>query len=204
MKRVIITPAVLPPAALGELKQWLAITTTMDDGPLAELLQVALEICADFTGIIPLQCTCEEIVAPHRPRHLGADGGYISHWRLDAPWHKHGNRLSSRPVRAITDVFGISADGTRTELGIAAVGAHVDADGGCSLRLPEPIQFHRYAIRFSAGLADDWEQLPPPLRHGIIRLAAHQHRTRENPGAAPLPPASVTALWLPWRQMRIA
>ena len=42
------------------------------------------------------------------------------------------------------------------------------------------------------------------LRHGIIRLAAHQHRERETSGPGPLPPAAIAALWRPWRRMRMA
>jgi uncharacterized phiE125 gp8 family phage protein len=62
----------------------------------------------------------------------------------------------------------------------------------------------RVAVRFTAGLAADWADLPESLRHGLIRLAAHQHRERESEGAAPLPPASVAALWRPWRRMHLA
>ena len=47
MMRVIITPPVLPPEALAELKQWLAINTTQDDGELADLLAMAVDVCTD-------------------------------------------------------------------------------------------------------------------------------------------------------------
>ena len=61
----------------------------------------------------------------------------------------------------------------------------------------------RLAVRFTAGLAPSWETLPEALRHGILRLAAHQHRERETSGAGPIPPAAVAALWRPWRRMRL-
>ena len=38
MMRVIVTPAVLPPSALAELKQWLGITLVQDDAELIALL----------------------------------------------------------------------------------------------------------------------------------------------------------------------
>ena len=56
----------------------------------------------------------------------------------------------------------------------------------------------------AAGLAADWTVLPEPLRHGMVRLAAHQHRERESSGAASVPPAAVAALWRPWRRLRLA
>ena len=37
MKRTIVTPPVLSPTALAELKQWLGITTNQDDAPLTAI-----------------------------------------------------------------------------------------------------------------------------------------------------------------------
>ena len=59
MKRAIITPAVLAPTALSELKDWLGITTSGDDAQLTALLRMALDLCEDFTGTMPLQQDCE-------------------------------------------------------------------------------------------------------------------------------------------------
>ncbi|MGE4303687.1 MAG: hypothetical protein AB7E24_06585 [Novosphingobium sp.] len=180
MHRVILTPAVLPGTALAELKQWLGITTTGDDTPLLSLLTMALEVCEGFTGQMPLEAECEEI--------LTARAG----WRT----------LSTRPVQAISDVEIIAADGSRSALDAAAYEVDLDADGTGHIRLPDTGA--RVAVRFTAGLAADWADLPESLRHGLIRLAAHQHRERESEGAAPLPPASVAALWRPWRRMHLA
>jgi uncharacterized phiE125 gp8 family phage protein len=52
-------------------------------------------------------------------------------------------------------------------------------------------------------MAPDWTGLPEALRQGVVRLAAHfyTHRTAaEDEG----PPAAVTALWRPWRRMRLS
>ena len=46
---------------------------------------------------------------------------------------------------------------------------------------------------------EPWEQIPESLRHGIIRLAAHRHRTGE---MGDYPPAAVCALWRPWHRIR--
>jgi uncharacterized phiE125 gp8 family phage protein len=182
MQRTIVTPPTLPPAALAELKRWLGITTAMDDAPLAALLAAGLEICEAFTGTMPLECTCEEALP------------------LAPGWQ----RLATRPVQAITAVHGVPASGARFALAADAYAIELDADGTGSLRVTAPGTATRIAVRFDAGLTASWDALPDALRHGVIRLAAHQHRERESSGAAPLPPAVVAALWRPWRRLRLA
>jgi uncharacterized phiE125 gp8 family phage protein len=182
MKRQIVAPAALSPAALAELKQWLGITTTADDAPLAALLRAALETCESFTGTMPLVAECEEVL-PVRPG-----------WQA----------LLTRPVQAITQVTGIAPEGTALALASDAYGIELDADGGGRVRVTAPGAASRIAVRFAAGLAASWDALPDGLRYGVLRLAAHQHRERESEGAAPLPPAAVAALWRPWRRLRMA
>jgi len=185
MKRQIVTPAVLPPAALAELKQWLGIATAHDDAPLAVLLRAGLDICEAFTGLMPLEAECEEVRSASTA------------WQV----------LATRPVQAITAVDAIDAidaAGARTPLVSGAYALELDADGAGRVRLIEPGNATRIAVRFTAGLAPDWDSLPEALRHGVLRLAAHQHRERETSGAGALPPASVAALWRPWRRMRLA
>lgn len=182
MNRVILTPAQLPPTALAGLKQWLGITTTRDDTLLSGLLAGALECFEAFTGRMPIATSCEETL-PVTPG-----------------WHA----LFTRSVQAITDVEGIAATGVRFALPAGAYTVDLDFDGTGRVRLTAPGAATRIVVRFTAGLADDWDTLPDTVRHGIIRLAAHQHREREGSGAAPIPPASVAALWRPWRHMRLA
>ena len=179
MTRVILTPAALPSAALAELKQWLGITIAADDAPLARVFAAALETCESFTGTLPLEQACEEVL-------LGRG------WQM----------LATRPVLAIAAVERIVGS-ERIALAPDAYEIDLDPDGTGRVRLlsPEP---GRIAVRFTAGLAPEWSVLPESLRHGIVRLAAHQHRERETSGAAPLPPASVAALWRPWRRLRLA
>nr|WP_137676875.1 hypothetical protein [Parerythrobacter lutipelagi] len=181
MKRAILAPAELGGAALGELKSWLAITTLAEDALLTGLLGAAAETCEAFTGSMPLHQTCEEI-------HTASPG-----WQ----------RLRTAPVQAITGVDGIPAEGSRFALASDAYEIELDADGTGMVRVLRQGSAGRIAIRFSAGLAPGWGSLPEGLRHGIIRLAAHFHRERD--AADPVnPPAAVTALWRPWRRLRLA
>lgn len=182
MNRVILSPPALPASALTELKQWLGITTAHDDAPLSSLLIAALDMCEGFTGRLPVEAQCEEV--------LPAAAG----------WHA----LQTRPVQSIDAVEGIDADGIRFAIDPASYEIELEADGAGRVRLPTFADEARVAVRFTAGLAPEWDALPEALRHGLVRFAAHQHREREGSGAAPLPPASVVALWRPWRRMRLA
>ena len=181
MKRAIVASGVLAPAALGELKGWLAITTTGEDDALEGLLRAALEACEGFTGLMPLEAECEEV--------LPACAGW--------------QRLMTRPVQAISAVETIAEDGARVALAPDAFESDLDADGGGRVRLLQPDPPGRIAVRFAAGLASGWDALPEGLRHGVVRLAAHHYRERDAE-AARQPPSAIAALWRPWRRMRLA
>ena len=182
MKRAFVTPPMLPEAALAELKQWLGIATPREDAGLTALLRAALDLCEAFTGVLPLETTCEEVLP------------------AAACWQ----RLSTRPVQAITAVEGIPAEGSRFALPAQAYAVELDADGTGRIWVGNPGSAGRIAVRFTAGLAASWQDLPEALRQGIVRLAAHQHRARDDDRAGPLPPAAVAALWQPWRRLRLA
>ncbi len=182
MQRVIIVPPAPAPEALAELKQWLGLSGPREDIALARLIGAALELCEAFTGQLPLAATVEEVVA--------ASGEWL--------------RLGSRPVQAVLAVEAIAANGTRTALAAEAYALELDPDGGARVRVLSFLTPGRIAVRLVAGLAPTWSALPESLRHGVIRFAAHQHRARENSVPEPVPPAAVTALWRPWRVMRLA
>jgi len=60
----------------------------------------------------------------------------------------------------------------------------------------------RIRVSYRAGMAADPNGLPEALRHGIVRLTAHLYGSRDR-AEAQGPPASVTALWRPWRRLRL-
>lgn len=183
MTRTIIAPAAFPAAALTELKQWLAITSSAEDAALTALIKSALEICEGFTGQMALEAECEEILPACRGR-----------WQ----------RLATRPVQAIVSLEGIPAEGARFALAADAYALDLEAEGSARIRLISQGAAGRIAVRFTAGLAAEWTQLPESLRHGVIRLAAHMFRSRESESAAPAAPTAVIALWRPWRRFQLA
>lgn len=180
MQRTIVAPAEVPGAALDELKAWLGVRTSADDGALIALLRAALETCEAFTGSVPLALTAEEVLP------AGAD------WRP----------LASRPVTSIFGLDGIPAEGARFALDADAYEIDIDADGTGRVRVTSQGSAGRVAVRFTAGLAPAWELLPDAVRHGVIRLAAHHWRERDSASDAG-PPAAVAALWRPLRRMRL-
>lgn len=182
MKRAIVAPPTLSPTALAELKAWLGVALPRDDAELAALLGAALEVCEGFTGELPLQSGCEDVLASH------------VWWQV----------LSARPVQAITAVAGMTLDGSRRTLPASAYMVDLDAEGGGRVRLTAPIAETRLVVSYTAGVAANWEALPESIRQGVIRLAAFQHREREAARPAPVPPAAVAALWRPWRRVRLA
>ncbi len=181
MQRTIVQPPVPGDAALAELKQWLGVTRPNDDEMLSGLLQTSLTICEAFTGKASLRQTVEEVVA------------------LSGEWQE----LVSRPVSDLTSAALIASDGSRQT--IATLSDALEwriSPGSACVRLLQPFEGRGMALRLVVGIAAEWASLPAPLRHGIIRLAAHHFREREGKSAA-VPPATVTALWRPWREVRL-
>jgi uncharacterized phiE125 gp8 family phage protein len=180
MKRAIVVPAIVAGAALDELKDLLAITTPRDDAVLTSLLHGALDMCEAFTGQMPLEALCEEVLP------------------ASAFWQQ----LQTRPVQAVAGLEGLLPDGSRFAIAAKDHAIELDADGGARARLLRQVGTTRIAVRFTAGITSNWAALPEGLRQGILRLAAH-HYAQRGSGKDTAPPAAVAALWRPWRALRL-
>lgn len=181
MLRNIDQPADLSGAALSELKSWLGITRPAEDANLLDLLRASVETCEAFTGQAPLEQTVEERLPANSARHC----------------------LTSRPVKALISVEAVDTGNAHTPLTIGDLTFEVDASGAASAMLNRSVTAQHIVLRMVVGIAPDWSALPKPLRQGIIRLASFHYRERDHEGASQ-PPASVTALWRPWRIVRLA
>lgn len=180
MAMVTSEPAALAPLALAEVKAHLHITRDTDDAVLTGHLRSAAALCEQFIGQSLLQRPHRETLAVARD------------WQM----------LGTQPVLSITGVTGIAVDGSRFALPSDAYAITLDGDGSGRVRVLRPGSASRIEVQFSAGIAAHWGELPEPLRQGIVRLAAHVHLARDGDGDA-APPASVSALWRPWRVVRL-
>lgn len=173
------TPAL--PVALAELKAFLRISVSEEDALLAGLLRAAADLCEAFTGRALIDRAVEEMVtASTAPIRLGAG-----------------------PVRTIEDVAAIDEAGAATDLVSDAYATEIDAGGEGRVWLRAPTDAKRLRVVYRAGMAADWNGVPEMLRHGIVRLAAQYYLRREEAGDTGVP-AAVTALWRPWRQLRLS
>ena len=180
MQRTIVQPADLSGSALAEFKDWLGISRPNEDPLLVDLLAASLATCEAFTELAPLEQTVEERIPPKK-------GLY---------------RARSRPARMLLNAELIEQDGTRTSLGGQGHGFELDHEGVAIANLKCNLEGQAVVVALVVGIAPDWESIPKALRQGIVRLAAHYYRDRDQQRALP-PPASVTALWRPWRTVRL-
>lgn len=86
-----------------------------------------------------------------------------------------------------------------TVLAVDAYAIDIDRNGDGWVRVG---QRGTVRIAYRAGIAADGTGVPEAVRLGIIRLAGEYYAQRD--GAATAPPAAVSALWRPWRRMRLA
>ena len=170
-----IVPPEAAPVALAELRAFLRIEGVDGDAELAAQLRVATEACERFIGAPLLERTLRETLAAR------------SEWQA----------LSVAPVRAVMAVHALSNDGAEVALAPEAYGIDIDAMGRGWVRCTA-FSVQRIAVTYSAGSAADWNAVSESVRHGILRLAAHLRMDGDG-----VPPAAVTALWRPWRVMRL-
>lgn len=167
-------------ASLTELKDYLRIIGSGEDGLLEGLLKGATALCEQFVG--------QWLILGDARETVRADGGW--------------QRLSATPVVAILGVDAVGADGEAEALAADAYAIDIDAAGDGWVRA-RPLDGRRVlAVHYRAGMAEDADGLPEPIRQGIVRLAAEHFAARE--GEVATPPAVVGALWRPWRRMRLA
>ena len=172
-------PAPLP-VALEDVKAFLRVSVDDEDGLLAGLAAAAAETCEAFTGRALVERAVEEVLAAAR------------RW----------TRLEAAPVRAITAVAALAEDGSAAPLPAGDYAIDIDAAGDGWVRLAAAPGCKRIRVSYSAGMAAAADGLPEALRHGIVRLAAFFYTARDRQESAG-PPAAVTALWRPWRRLRL-
>lgn len=169
-----------PPVSLAEAQAYVRIETGEEEAVLAGLLRTASLMCEQFIG--------QALVARAFNETLRAS----SQWQ----------RLSLTPVRSIGALALVADDQSETPLVAEDYAIDIDASGDGWVRLLRSAEESVVRVQAVAGMASDGNGVPEPLRQGIIRLTAFLFNARDGDGGEP--PAAVTALWRPYRRMRLA
>lgn len=165
---------------LDALKAYLRISGSAEDDLLTDLIRAATEVAERFTGQLLVERGVEEVLS------------------LRCDWQ----RLAIRPVTSITALASVAIDGSETALDVAAYALDIDGNGDGWVKLIDAGGAPRIHVTYRAGLAANGDGVPDSIRHGIVRLAGDYYALRE--GVEAQPPASVAALWRPWRRMRLS
>lgn len=169
-----------PAVSLAEAQAYVRAETGEEEALLAGLVRTASAMCEQFTAQVLLARQFTETL------------------RATGEWQ----RLSLTPVRSIDQVELLAGDGSVAPLASGAYVVDIDSAGDGWIRLIAGYSAMRLRVTATAGLAAQPSDVPEPLRQGIVRLAAHFFNGRDGGGGDP--PAAVTALWRPYRRMRIA
>lgn len=172
-------PAALP-ASLEEVKAFLRLEAGDEDALLAGLVRSAASLCEAFTGQV--------LLLEERRAEVAADGA----------WH----RLAPTPMRRVVSAEGVDSAGAPVPLADGELESQIDFCGDGWVRISGGAAA-RAVLSVEAGLAAEWNDLPEPLRQGIVRLTAHLYTRRDDPRDAG-PPAAIAALWRPWCRMRLS
>ena len=170
----------MPAVTLAEAQAYVRVETGEEEAVLAGLIRTASAMCEQFTGRVILSRDFTETL------------------RGCGEWQ----RLALTPVRSIDVVETIAEDGTGTVLPAGAYAIDIDSAGDGWVRLMAGYGTAKLRVTGAAGMAAESSDVPEPIRQGIVRLTAHLFNARDGGGGDP--PAAVTALWRPFRRMRLA
>ena len=171
----------LPAALIAEVRDFVRIDHDADDSVIDAFLRSAASLCEDFTGQMLIARSVTDMLPA---RHA---------------WQK----LKRLPVQSISAVEQVAADGIASALAVADYALDIDSDGIGWIRLHRSDGGSRIRVTYACGLAAEWDELPASLRQGIVRMAGYLYANRDGVDAGG-PPSAVTALWQPYRRMRVA
>ncbi|MFL6730142.1 MAG: hypothetical protein ACJ8E3_00660 [Sphingomicrobium sp.] len=168
-----------PAVTMSEAQAYVRIETGEEEAVLAGLIRTASALCEAFINQVVIERNFAE--------DLAASGGW--------------ERLTAIPTRSISDVQGIDENGNASPLMTGDYCVDIVSSGDGWVRVSDSARFSRVRVSGSAGLASSENEVPEPIRQGILRLVAHLFTARDGSGGDP--PAAVTALWRPYRRMRL-
>lgn len=164
-----------PIVTIAEAQAFARIESGEEEALIAGMVRSASALCESFIGQAVIARTFTEA------------------FMASSDWQ----RLSAIPVRSIDDV---GSDGS--PLPASTYATDIDSSGYGWVRVTDPAISGRIEVTGTAGLALSTNGVPEPIRHGVLRLVAHFYSDRD--GAGGEIPAAVSALWRPFRRIRIA
>ena len=168
-----------PVVSMAEAQAYVRIETGEEEAVLAGLIRTASSLCEAFL---------DKVVIAR---------GFAEELAASARWQ----RLSCSPVRSIDLVEAVAFTGAASALPASDYGIDIDASGDGWVRVSHAAG-SRVRVSGTAGMAASANEVPEPIRQGVLRLVAHLYASRDGGGGEP--PAAVTALWRPYRRMRLA
>jgi uncharacterized phiE125 gp8 family phage protein len=169
-----------PIVSMSEAQAYVRIETGEEEALLAGLIRTASGLCEAFINQVVL----------------------AREFEVDLPASGCWERLPITPVRSITGINSVDSSGATNTLMSDGYTIDIDFAGDGWVRLAQSTVASRFRVSGRAGMADDENGVPEPIRQGVLRLVAHLFTTRD--GEAGEPPAAVTALWRPYRRMRLS
>ena len=169
-----------PIVTMSEAQAYVRIETGEEEALLAGLIRTASALCEAFISQV--------VVARD--------------FEIDLPSSGQWERIPITPVRSIANASSVDQQGTATPLASGSYTMDIDFAGDGWVRLGQANGSSRLRVSGRAGMADDENGVPEPIRQGVLRLVAHLFTSRDDQGGEP--PAAVTALWRPYRRMRLA
>ena len=168
-----------PIVTMSEAQAYVRIETGEEEAVLAGLIRTASGLCEAFINQVVI----------------------ARDFALDLPGSGTWERLPITPVRSMTGVAAVDASGLATSMDATAYALDVDfaGDGWVGVTQAGASRIH---VSGRAGIAEDENGVPEPIRQGVLRLVAHLFTARDGEGGEP--PAAVTALWRPYRRMRLS
>lgn len=168
-----------PAVSLSEAQGFVRVETGEEEAILAGLIRTASALCEAFLHQVVIARAFTE----------------------DVPLSGDWQQLQLTPVRSISQVELIAEDGTATVLPVDAYSIDIDTSGDGWVRVISASAGRRVRVTGVAGMATDPNMVPEPIRQGVLRLVAYLFASRDGLGGEP--PAAVTALWRPYRRMRL-
>jgi uncharacterized phiE125 gp8 family phage protein len=161
--------------AVAEAQAFGRVEAGDEEALLAGLVRSASSLCEAFLGQVVIEREFSETMA------------------ASIEWQ----RLKVLPVRSIS---GVSSGGR--QLAGTAFATDIDANGCGWVRLADASVVGTIDVSGTAGMAIGQNGVPEAIRHGVLRLVAHLFAARD--GAGGEIPAAVSALWRPFRRVKLA